>query len=255
MNAADSGAVGGYSFPTLKGNRILECLQDLQIPMTEECLINPENHADGVQRVFERLVEATTGVTREGLGQPVFAGLNVLNYAELHDESIPELAFFRACNKMMEMSCVFDFRLKDLLHPNKNRLRRHLSAVINFCKFREERMMVYTALVARKEELLARRTAAAHDKARLEEELAALRRQTAEKAKIVEQEEAECRRVEAEIADRNRQQAEIRHEGSLLKRTANDLKDRLAALALGMEEARIDRDRLMAQVCGRVAGE
>jgi hypothetical protein len=31
-----SAAAGGYSFPTLKGKQILECLQDLQIPISEE---------------------------------------------------------------------------------------------------------------------------------------------------------------------------------------------------------------------------
>jgi kinetochore protein Nuf2 len=107
-----------------------------------QILDNPDKNRDGVLRVLEKLVEATTGITREEMSQPVFAGLNVLNYAELHEESIPELAFYRAASKMMAVSCVHDFCFQDLLCPNKQRLKRHLSAVINFCKFREERMLV-----------------------------------------------------------------------------------------------------------------
>lgn len=35
------------------------------------------------------------------MAQPAFQGLAALNFPELHEESIPELNFFRACHKMM----------------------------------------------------------------------------------------------------------------------------------------------------------
>jgi hypothetical protein len=44
-----------------------------------------------------------TGIAREELSQPVFSGISVLNFPELHEESIPELAFMRACSKMMQV--------------------------------------------------------------------------------------------------------------------------------------------------------
>lgn len=43
------------------------------------------------------------GIAREELSQPVFSGISVLNFPELHEESIPELAFMRACSKMMQV--------------------------------------------------------------------------------------------------------------------------------------------------------
>ena len=47
------------------------------------------------------------GITKEEMAQPAFQGLAALNFPELHEESIPELNFFRACHKMMTVrACV-----------------------------------------------------------------------------------------------------------------------------------------------------
>lgn len=42
-----------------------------------------------------------------------------------------------------------DFSMKDLLAPEPKRVRRHLSAVINFAKFREERLVMYAELAVK----------------------------------------------------------------------------------------------------------
>ncbi|CAM9163119.1 unnamed protein product, partial [Chrysoparadoxa australica] len=248
VRAMDPGVSGGYSFPTLKPKELLECLNDLQIPMSEEMLMHPEKNREGVVRVFERLVEATTGISREEMSQPVFAGLNVLNHAELHEDSIPELALYRACSRMMEVSCVRDFSLNDLLHPTKGRLRRHLSAVINFCKFREERMLVHNELMVQKDDLLSGLGSLQQENAALEKNLAELKEQTAEQAEVIEEVDAECRRVESDIGGLNRQQAEIRQESSELKRHANELKDRVASLAVDAQETALEKERLLGQI-------
>lgn len=44
---------------------------------------------------------------------------------------------------------VQDFSMKDLLAPEPKRVRRHLSAVINFAKFREERLVMYAELAVK----------------------------------------------------------------------------------------------------------
>ncbi|CAM9889828.1 unnamed protein product, partial [Choristocarpus tenellus] len=76
---------------------------------------------EGVVRVFEKLVEVTTGVRKEDMVQPVFAGVNELSYVELYHEAIPELAMFRAVSKLMRVSFVDDFSFKDMLKPNRQR--------------------------------------------------------------------------------------------------------------------------------------
>jgi hypothetical protein len=41
---------------------------------------------------------------------------------------------------------VHDFSIKDLLTPDPKRVKRHLSAIVNFAKFREERLVIYAEL-------------------------------------------------------------------------------------------------------------
>lgn len=48
------------------------------------------------------------GITKEEMAQPAFQGLAALNFPELHEESIPELNFFRACHKMMTVGWLID---------------------------------------------------------------------------------------------------------------------------------------------------
>lgn len=83
-----------YSFPLLKLSEILQCIREMQIPMTEEDL--QTGNAPALRRIFEVFIEVIMGLTKEEMSQPAFSGLNALNYPELHDDSIPELTFFRA---------------------------------------------------------------------------------------------------------------------------------------------------------------
>lgn len=59
---------------------------------------------------------------------------------ELHEESIPRMNFYRSCARLLAVSGVNDFSMFDLMKPDAKRLRRNLSAIINFAKFREERL-------------------------------------------------------------------------------------------------------------------
>lgn len=69
--------------------------------------------------------------------------MNVLEFPELHDDSISQLAFLRAISRLMHSSGVNDFTMKDLHKPESSRVIRHLSAIINFAKFREEKNLAF----------------------------------------------------------------------------------------------------------------
>jgi hypothetical protein len=83
-----------FSFPLLKANDVLQCMQELQIELTGEELAAATPEA--VRRVFETVVDICMGVTKDELNQPAAAGLEVLEHGELHEDSIPQLAYFRA---------------------------------------------------------------------------------------------------------------------------------------------------------------
>ena len=45
---------------------------------------------------IDAVIDICMGVTKEELDQPAATGLEVLEHGELHEESIPQLAYFRA---------------------------------------------------------------------------------------------------------------------------------------------------------------
>jgi kinetochore protein Nuf2 len=237
-----------FSFPMLKGGEILQCMAELSVPLTEADLMEPEKNKANIRRAMLYLIELCTGVTRDSLCTPAFAGLECLSYEELHEDSIPELAYLRATDKMMRICGINDYGLKDITMPNSKRLRRQLSGIINFAKFREERLQMYGELNLQREELGDKLRQMNDDNKDLNSQLDVLRRQSEGEMEIVKNVEAECREIEAKIGVLNKQQAAIRHESGELKKQGNDLKDRNATIALAIREGAAEEKKLSGQI-------
>ena len=188
------------------------------------------------------------GITKEEMSQPAFSGINALNYPELHEESIPELAFFRACTKMMTVCGVHDFSMKDLLAPEPKRVRRHLSAIINFAKFREERLVMYSELAVKRDQLLDTLKRLQEEEVGVSKELGALREQAAEEREEMEGLERGCEVAEVELEQLNKRQAEIRAEGGELKKLSQELKESIGKVTLMVEGAMEERERTRGQI-------
>ncbi|KAJ1446362.1 Nuf2 family-domain-containing protein [Pelagophyceae sp. CCMP2097] len=138
-----------YSFPLLKLAEIVDCLHELGIAVTEAELAQCDRHREAVKRVLEALTAMCSGVSRDDV-----ARLSTLPYAELHDESVTELGLFRAAAAMLRRAGVADFSLRDWSSPTPARVRRNFSAALNFAKFREGELGVYTELCGARDEKL-----------------------------------------------------------------------------------------------------
>ncbi|GMH61795.1 hypothetical protein TL16_g03338, partial [Triparma laevis f. inornata] len=237
-----------FSFPLLKSGEILQCLTELQVPMTESELMEPEKNKPALRKATIHLIELCTGVTREDMSQPAFAGLSSLNYPELHEDSIPELAFLRAAGKMMRICGIPDYGIKDVTAPSAKRLRRQLSGIINFAKFREERLQMYAELNMQREGVMDKLKQVMEDNGSLNGQLSSLKTQSAGEVQIISDVETECGEIEGKIGALNKQQAAIRHESGELKKKANDLKDRNATISIAIQEGQADESRLSAQI-------
>lgn len=53
-----------------------------------------------------------TACHREELQQPVFMAIDTLEYPELHDESIPTLAFIKSLNRLLVAAGIKDFNMQ-----------------------------------------------------------------------------------------------------------------------------------------------
>lgn len=82
-----------YSFPELKSAEILQCLDDLRIPVTDAELQKPTSAA--IQKIYEAFVDIFMGIPREQYSQVNFSGLNRLEYPDIHVDATSLLSFCR----------------------------------------------------------------------------------------------------------------------------------------------------------------
>ncbi len=135
------------SFPILKNSVILQIMEEVEIPLTESELIEPGRCKERIREVFARLLMLCWGMTDESALSALPSRLtnNKNNskllphyYSQLYAEALPEIKFFSQLSKLMTICGNPDFGFKDLQAPTAKRLKRQLSAVINFLKFKED---------------------------------------------------------------------------------------------------------------------
>ena len=237
-----------YSFPVLKPSEIILCLNELGISVMEDEIINPDKNKDQIRRIYEYMTELCTGITRDEMSQPAFSGLKQLTYPELHEESIPQINFLRACQKMMAVCGIYDFTMKDLMAPTGKRLRRHLSGILNFAKFREERFALLAELKGHRESLITTYNTSKARKGELSRKLSQLQEQTRDEAATISNIEVNCRNIENVISELNHKQAEMREEIADLKQDNSKLKDTLSARNVYLEELLHSKRKLQGQI-------
>ncbi len=125
-----------YIFPVLRLDEVLLCLSDLGIPASPEDLTRPTT---------VRCLQIFTLFTDQLLAAPSASSfqLDMLDHPELHADSYQLLSFYRQFSRLLHQVGVERFCLRDLLKPEPKRVQAILSALINFCKFREERLYIF----------------------------------------------------------------------------------------------------------------
>lgn len=212
-----------YSFPILQNKEIVVVLNELSIETVEDDLVNPTSGK--VQLIYQQLIELLLNQRREDWLQPQFAGMAELEFPELHDESVSTAAFLRACQRLLTTCGISDFSLQDLIKPEYKRVRRNISAVINFAKFREERLNKYVEFRQETDGLAAKKLALEQENERL---LAEVKRMSSERQQEAPEEQAlVAENAEREVVVRelwNRQTA-IQQECKGLKTQLQDVQD------------------------------
>jgi kinetochore protein Nuf2 len=112
-------------------------MEELRIPFTEQDLNKPSSTK--IIKIFEEFLDILMGINREELEQPHFSVTENLENPELYLQSLADMTFFKYLLRLQSVG-IEDFSLKDLMKPESPRIRRILSAIINFAKFREEHL-------------------------------------------------------------------------------------------------------------------
>lgn len=237
-----------FSFPLLKTDEITKCLNELGIPLTQDDLMNPDRNPESCRKMLEIMAEICTGISKEELLQPLFPGLQGIPYPELHEESIPKLNNFRSVSKMMEMCEIPDFTIRDVMAPTAGRLRRHLSGIINFAKFREERLILLSELNSNRENLADQLRQVRERNETLNNRLCLLKEQTAEESGIICCLESECDDIEKGISVHNQTQSSLREEASHLKVQTSNLRESIADRIRQRDELATSKKQLSLQI-------
>lgn len=198
-----------YSFPILDDEEILACLRELEVDLDASELRKPTEEV--MRRVYGGLVEILTGRTLEEIRRVDEEALATVDDPESIRADIPNFMFFMAVQELAIGCGLDDFGVDDIVEPDYKNAQRNLSALINFAKFREERLVDFEeALMARDAEYaeLERARAenvhlkaelAAAQKAGFSQELADLEREVGEVSLDAEQMEAKAKEAENEL--------------------------------------------------------
>lgn len=147
-------------------------------------------------------------------------GAAELPYMELYKQSISTLGYWKALSKLMLVCGIKDFSVQDDVYgatPDRKRLQKHLSALINFAKFREEKLDGYSRLTAKTDELLQRKQEVEENLATSHQRLAALREQQQQQEPLVLQLTEETNMMEKQVQEVNVKQAVLKDEIAKLK--------------------------------------
>lgn len=221
-------------------------MADLQIPLTLEDLEKPTPHR--MIGVFESFTDILMGVSRDQFAQPNFAAMEILEHPDLHQESITLMSFYRQLSKLVMEVGVVDFSIRDLIKPEPGRMRRILSGIINFAKFREERLAVFEDCTAKSAEYVEKKHILEDKNRELAEIVNTLRLQRAEEEpenlKLREQNQ----QLTAELRELKRTQTSMTSVIDGLKKTKAEKSDKLTNIQFLLMNCKQDCTRLRSRI-------
>jgi kinetochore protein Nuf2 len=118
-----------YLFPTLDLTEIQLVLEELEIQYD-----NLKKPTFTIVTVYEQLLHMITSYSVS------------IQENELLQDSTQFIQFYLKLNNIMRVCGIHNFTLKDLLEPTPKRTRIILSGIINFCKFRQEKIDLFEKL-------------------------------------------------------------------------------------------------------------
>ncbi len=151
--------------------------------------------------------------------------------------------------KLMLVSGINDFTMRDLYAPTTKRFKRQLSGIINYIKFTiEKQASLFNEINDQKDDLIGQLLEVQQEQEMLNEQLRQVKEDADKRwneAKVVDD---DCGEIEVEIARQNKLQTSIRQESENLKKQANVLKDKIDTADLCIQELGVKERKLAAQV-------
>jgi kinetochore protein Nuf2 len=134
------------AFPLLDAKELAVCLQSIDIPATEELVTRPNSVY--IRQTLEQILELFIGISPQDIEKRANLAYNSdsqpnggVREGDDDDDTKPVLSLIilhRITHKFLNALGVHDLTISDIMRPEPHRIRRILSAVINYARFLEE---------------------------------------------------------------------------------------------------------------------
>lgn len=153
--SADAPATAS-SFPQVAIAEVVGVLNGIGLQwITAEEINKPTQQT--AYRIFAQWLETLSGINQQWLDDRKREILAASEYSELYEDSLTWVLFFREMSTLMAAAQVTGFTSSDILRPQPKKFKRHMSALVNFYRFREESMESYEQFMWEMEDWLEKR--------------------------------------------------------------------------------------------------
>ncbi|KAK0527942.1 kinetochore-associated Ndc80 complex subunit nuf2 [Tilletia horrida] len=141
----DGGAAqdASSSFPLLNTAEILPVLGELGLTISAEDIAKPTLAV--TTKVFMAFLDSLSGSNQEWIEERAKM-VNQLDYREIYPDGLYWRIFYRELNELLIASQVRDFAFSDIARPQTKRFKRQLSALVNFWRFKQDRMTEFVEI-------------------------------------------------------------------------------------------------------------
>ncbi|CEP61233.1 kinetochore-associated Ndc80 complex subunit NUF2 LALA0_S02e09736g [Lachancea lanzarotensis] len=145
-------------FPLLDLQELVVCLQSCDFALAnEENISRPSSKY--VVTLYKQIIDSFSGISPDTLinnGELLLESSGThIDDDPVYRDTLQMLTLNKICFKFFEDIGVPDFNMMDLYKPEAQRTQRFLSAVVNYARFREERMLDCDQFMSQTETLLA----------------------------------------------------------------------------------------------------
>ncbi|ORX41026.1 Nuf2 family-domain-containing protein [Kockovaella imperatae] len=124
-------------FPVLTNVEIVNILAALDLHVQMDDVAKPTTQS--AQMIFTALLDQLMGANVDMIEGPKGTLMSMMEYKELYSEALQFTMFYRHCREMATVCGIHNFGISDLTRPDPMRFRHHLSGVLNFAKYMEDK--------------------------------------------------------------------------------------------------------------------
>ena len=213
-----------HSFPILEVSALLKDMSDLEIQVSREELIRPT--LSSCLRIYSNFLLELLGISLDSL-EMNFDILQELEAPNLHSESLYIMSFYRKVYKLLEDIGIQDFNFNEFLNPDKKRLLYILSGLINFSKFRQEKLQLFSSCSSKGEEYLSAKEALESKKSVILDGLNNTRQKRQEEEKDVQDVRTLVLKIGTENRELKKQLSKLESENEGLSLHERELSDKM----------------------------